>query len=176
MKKTISVLLAVCLLCFSLLPAAAAKDIGVISLRLNSDLAGKTKNDVAQLIELRSDNVTYGIRYGEPVSIADYAGSSENGALVSGRTYMIDYHLSPANGYTLPEQLIDSNFDISCGKGVTVIAKQIVSSSYRNANGELELVRGIRIYAKVVVDGNIFQRMVGLLHDWILKIKAWSLY
>ena len=176
MKKTVSVLLTVCLLCFCLLPAAAAKEIGVISLRLNSNIAGKTKNDVAQLIELRSDNVKYGIRTSEPISFADYGGTSENGKLVAGRTYTARYYLSAADGYALPEQLSDSNLIIECGKGVTVISKSIVTSRIRVEDGSFDEVKGIQIFAKVVVDGNFFQRMIGVFYDLFLKVKAFQLY
>lgn len=175
-KKVLSVLLSLLIVCACLLPALALQDCGTISVRLNSDIAGLTKNDVQKLIELRSGNVKYGIRTSEPVSFSDYGGSSENGKLVAGRTYTAHYYLTAADGYALPEQLTDSNLVIDCGKGVTVYNKAIVTSNVRLADGSFDEVKGIRIYAKIVVDGNFFQRMIGLFYDFYLKVKAFQLY
>ena len=175
-KKVLSVLLSLLIVCSCLLPAVALKECGTISVRLNSNIAGLTKNDVQKLIELRSDNVKYGIRTSEPIGIANYAGSSENGKLVAGRSYTISYYLSAADGYVLPDQLSDSSLDISCGKGVSVISKSIVTSNIRLEDGSFDEVKGIRIFASVVVDGNFFQRLTGLFYDFFLKVKAFQLY
>ena len=176
MKKVISVLLGLLIVCSCLLPAAALQDCGTISVRINSDIAGLTKDDVQKLIELRSDNVKYGIRTSEPVSFSNYAGTSENGKLVAGRTYTAHYYLTAADGYVLPEQLTDSNLVIDCGKGVTVYSKSIVTSNVRLADGSFDETKGIQIYAKIVVDGNFFQRMIGVFYDLFLKVKAFQLY
>lgn len=176
LKKMISVLLALCVLFLCLLPAAAAgSNFGVISVRLNSDIAGLTKDDAEKLIEIRSDNVVYKTGNGGPVFFADYGGTAEDGALVAGRTYTAYYSLEAADGYTLPDILNDNDVQIECGKGVSVISTQILSAKIRGEDGNFKEYREVRIFAQVVVDGNIFQRVIGMIHDLILKIKAWSL-
>ncbi len=176
LKRTIGLLLTVLVLCFCLLPAAAQNETGVITLRLNSDIDGRTKWDVEQLIEIKSGNVVYSTYRTAPVSVSDYAGTPDSGKLKAGRTYNIHYQLSAAEGYELPETVTADNVKIECGKGVKVHAVQITRGTYREENGALVTCRGLLIYASVVVDGNIFQRVIGWFHDLILKAKAWSLY
>ncbi len=177
MRKTIAVLLAAIMLfgCLSV-TAFAEEPVGQIRVRLKSDVAGATQEDVQRFIELTSGHAVLGFQWNEPVSVADYAGTPESGKLVAGRTYYVDYVLGAAEGYVLPETLTDENLVIECEKGVTVISRQIVTASVRNETGGFTNYKGLRGYAKLVVDGNAIQRMVGILHDLILKIKAWSLY
>ena len=186
-KKLVSVLLALCVLGGCLLLPAAAQTIdaqsgdaqsefGVISVKLNSDVAGYTENDIDKFIEIRSANVVSSQRDGGPVSVADYAGTHEFGALVAGRTYFIDYAMVAAEGCTLPDNVEDLDVAIECGKGVSVYHTAIVSGPYRDEDGVMREYKGFRIQAKVVVDGNAFQRVFGWIHDLILKIEAWSLY
>lgn len=176
LKKGIGILLAVLVLCFCMLPAAAQSETGVITVRLNSDVAGCTARNVEQLIEIKSGNVVYSTDRSDPVSVSDYAGTPDNGALRAGRTYNIYYLLSAAEGYALPETVTEDNVKIECGKGVDVISVQITEGTYREESGALTTRRGLMIYAAVVVDGNVLQRVTGWLHDLILKIRAWSLY
>lgn len=175
LKKIICMLLALSVVCFCMLPAAA-KETGVISLRLNSNIAGRTERDVAQLIEIRSGNVVFSEYRTSPVSVSDFAGTPDSGKLRAGRSYDISYQLSAAEGYELPETVTADNVQIECGKGVNVYSVQITSGTYREDNGELVTCRGLLIRAAVVVDGNVFQRVIGWFHDLILKAKAWSLY
>lgn len=175
LKKILCVLLSVLLVSLCLLPAAA-QETGVIRLRLNSDVAGCTERDVEALIEILSGNVVYTTRRTNPVSAADYGGTPDSGELKAGRSYDLHYQLSAAEGYELPEAITEDNVIIDCGKGVTVYAVQITGGSYREENGELVPHRGLQIYASVVVDGNVFQRVFGWIYDLILKARAWSLY
>ena len=176
LKKILSVLLAACVMSCCLLPAFAQSELGTIRVKLNSDVAGYTENDIDRFIVIQSDNVVSSQQDGGPVSVADYAGTPEFGALVAGRTYFIDYAMVAADGYTLPDKLEDVNVEIECGKGVSVYHTAIVSGPYRDETGEMHEYKGFRIQAKVVVDGNAFQRIIGVIHDLILKIEAWSLY
>ncbi|MBR3553019.1 MAG: hypothetical protein IKN72_06490 [Clostridia bacterium] len=176
LKKIIGVLLAVLVVCLCLLPAAAQNETGVITLKLNSNIAGCTERDVEQLIQIKSGNVVYGGYRSSPESVADYAGTADSGKLKAGRTYNIHYHLSAAEGYALPESVTADNVKIECDKGVKVISVQITSGKYREESGELVTHYGLLIYASVVVDGNIFQRVAGWFYDLILKARAWSLY
>ena len=176
LKKTLSVLFVICILGFCLLPAAAQMQGGPIKVKLNSNIAGLTQKDVEKLFELQSDNVEYRERSGGPILISDYAGTGVSGKLVAGRTYYIHYCMDPVEGVTLPEKLTDEDISITCGKGVSVISKQITYSHVRQDDGTYEDFRGVTIYAEVVVDGNVFQRVIGWFHDLILKIRAWSLY
>ncbi len=175
-NKILSVVLAVCLVCCCLLPAAAANETGVIRVKLHSDIAGLTVDDAEKLVELRSPNVVYRTGAGSPVQISDYAGTAIFDAAVAGRTYYISCTLVAADGYTLPDALSDGDLEIECGKGASVISTQIVSADIRDESGVLVPFRGLMINAEVVADGNIFQRLIGMLHDLVLKIRAWSLF
>ena len=178
MKKALSVVLAVCILCGCFMISAFAEDkpMGTVRVRLNSNVAGKTESDYADFIEILSDNAVYRFSGAGPVSVSDYAGTPENGKLVAGRRYSVSYCLDAADGYVLPDALNDGDIEIECGKNVTVYAKQIVSANYRTDDGEFVPYRGLRIVASITVDGNIIQRLFGMIHDLILKIQAWSLY
>ena len=172
-KKAISVLLALCAVCWCVLPAAAQRETGKIAVKLNSDIAGATYKDAGRLIELKTDNVVLSTRGDGPVYTVDYAGTPVSGELKAGRTYNIYYSLTAADGYTLPDTLNDGAVEIECGNGVKVISTQIVSLNDRNGN---PVYRGVKIYATVTVDSSTFQRIIGYIYDVILKIKAWSLY
>ena len=176
LKKMGCLLLAGLIMCFCLLPAVAQDEADVITLRLNSSIAGRTERDVEQLIEIKSGHVVYSTYRTSPVSVSDYAGTPDSGELKAGRTYTIRYQLSAAEGYELPEAVTAENVKIECGKGVTVYSVQITRGTYREGNGELVTHRGLLIHAGVVVDGNVFQRVIGWFHDLILKARAWSLY
>ena len=177
LKKTLSLLIASLMICVILLPATAAADVGPVSVKLNSNLAGKTENDVDAFIEVKSGNVVLRAIHGGPVSVYDYAGTPYlDEALVAGRTYDITYCLCPAEGYDFPEKLAEGDLEIECGKNVNVFHKTIAVGHDRNDDGTFRDDREIMIRAMVTVDGNAFQRVVGWFHDLILKIKAWSLY
>ena len=176
LKKSIALFLAVCAVCCCLLPAAAQAEIGPMAVKLNSNIAGCTNRDVDQLIELESDNIILSTRDKEPVYIVDYAGTSVSGEVVAGRTYFAYYVLEAAEGYALPDALEEGDISIACGKGVSVISTQIVTAPTKIDGVWVESFRGLRIYAKVLVDGSFFQRLIGRIHDVILKIRAWSLY
>ena len=176
LKKILCVLLSVLLMSLCLLPAAAQNETGVIRVRLNSDVAGCTERDAEALIEILSGNVVYTTRRADPVSVVNYAGTPDSGELKAGRAYDLHYQLSAAEGYELPEAITADNMIIDCGKGVDVYSVQITGGSYRDENGELVPHRGLVIYASVVVDGNLFQRVFGWFYDLLLKARAWSLY
>ena len=175
-KKTIAVLLALIAVLCCVQPAAALQKTGVIRVRLTSDISGLTENNVEKLIELKTDNVVTRVEHGGAFSIADYGGSPAPGPFVAGRTYYFHYMLQAADGYELPEALSDGDVEIECGKGVTVINTSITYGHYRLDDGTYDDTRGLMIHAKVVVDGNAIQRVVGVIYDIILKIRAWSLY
>ncbi len=175
-KKSVSLILAVCSLCCLLLPAAA-DNTGVISVKISSDIAGLTENDAEKLIEIKSPGIIYSARGDGPVSFSDYAGTSFDGELTAGRVYYIDYMLTAAEGYTLPDKIEEGDIDIECGRGVKVISAQIVTAKIREGDtAEFTEFRGLKIFAEVTVDSNIFQRIAGFIYDMILKIRAWSLY
>ena len=173
MKKWIAAVLAICL--FSgvlLLPAGAQQETGVISLRLNSNVAGCTRENADRLIEIRSGNVVPGCGGERAIFIANAAGGSEGAHMDAGRTYTITYTLGAAEGYTLPETLSDGDVQIETGQGVTVLNCAVI----RLATAGGETVRALRINANVKVDGNAIQRFIGWLRDLILKIRSWQLY
>ena len=175
-KKSVSLILAVCSLCCLLLPAAA-DNTGVISVKISSDIAGLTADDTEKLIEIKSPDVVYSEWGDGPVSFSDYAGTHYDGAAVAGRTYYIDYMLTAAEGFTLPDAFGEGDVEIECGKGVRIISSQIVTAKIRiEDSDDFTVFRGLKIYAAVTVDGNVFQRIIGYIYDTILKIRAWSLY
>lgn len=175
-KRVASVITAVCLLCCCLTPAAAAEPVGEMRVRLHSDVAGRTRDDIADHIEILSDNLIIEPVRKWPVSVYDYAGTPEFGRLKAGRIYYIYYDLVPAEGYVLPDNVADADLKIECGKGVSVYSVQIVKKAAREDTGAGGSDKGLMIYAAVTVDGSFFQRVVGRLYDIYLKIKAWSLY
>ena len=174
MKKWIALLMIACaLVCALLLPAAAQQETSVISLRLNSNVAGCTREDAARLIEIRSGNVAM-ISTGEwPIFIANAAGGTEGAHMDAGRKYTITYTLEAAEGYTLPETLSEGDVQIETGKGVTVLNCGVIRLA--TADGG-EPVRALRINANVKVDGNAIQRFIGCLRDLILKIRSWQMF
>ncbi len=177
MKKLISVTLALILLCGCLLlPAGAARELGPVHVKLNSDVAGCGEAQYAQIFEILSGNVTYGQKHGEPVSISDYVGRPLEGAMEAGRTYNVSCLLDAAEGFEMPESLPEGAVTVDCGKGVTVYHIAVVYGKYRQADDSYEIYRGIRINATVVVDSSTMQRVIGWLKDTILKIRMWQLY
>lgn len=180
MKKLIAVILAVCsFFCFPLLPARARAVGNVISLRLNSNIAGCTRADAEKLLEIRSAQVDYYKENGYAIFIADCAGGGEHAHMDAGRTYVITYTLAAAEGYTLPETLSDGDVSLECGKGVSKVSFDIIelwNTDPSAAPGEAKTTRVLRITAKVVVDGTPIQRVIGWLKDLFLKIRSWSLY
>ena len=180
MKKLIAVILAACaLFCFLLLPAGAQKEEDVISLRLNSHIAGCTRADADKLIEIRSGHVNYYYENGYAISIANYAGGGEYAHMDAGRTYVITYSLVASDGHTLPETLSDGDVSLDCANGVSMISCNVIELQNTDQDpvpGDANTTRVLRITAKVVVDGTAIQKVVGWLRDLFLKIRSWSLF
>ena len=176
MKKLISVTLVLVLLCGCLLLPAAARELGPVHVKLNSDIAGYGEAQYAQIFEILSGNVTYAHKHGVPVSISDYVGRPLEGAMEAGRTYNISCLLDAASGFEMPESLPDGAVTVDCGKGVTVNHIAVVYGNYRLDDDSYEIYRGLRITATVVVDSSMMQRVIGWLKDTILKIRTWQLY
>ena len=177
MKRTFALMLALILLCGCLLlPVHAESSVGAVKLRLRSDVAGYACSDYSRFMEIVSGNVIYNTRSAGPVYASDYGGTSDHGKLVAGRTYYVSYVVQAADGYALPDKIDDVDLSFDCGKGVSVITSQIVVADVRTDDGTFVRYKGLRVYAKLVVDGNIFQRIAGYFTDLYLKIRAWSLY
>lgn len=172
--------MAACLLLTCLLPAAAQTEEGPISLRVNSDVAGCTKKDYEQIVEILSPQVTYyygASADGIPIHIANYAGGTEHAHMEAGRNYAVTCVLQAAEGYTLPETLSDGDVVFDCGKGVDVVYCKVVEIRRPDsAEEENPRTRALKIVANVVVDGTVLQRVIGWFRDVILKIRSWSLY
>ena len=178
MKKMLSAALAACILLACLLPAAArAEADGPITLRINSNIAGRTETDYEQIVEILSPQVTYYNDRNNAVSIANCAGGSEYAHMEAGRSYAVTCTLKAADGYTLPETLSDGDVAIECGKGAKVAYCKVAEMHVPNPDPRVdERVRVLRIIATIVVDGNPIQRIIGWFKDVILKIKSWQLY
>ncbi len=176
-RKIISVVLALCMLGVFMLPAAAAESVGTVKVALSSDVAGRKEEESQAFITVLSGNVRCSDHNAGPVSASDYAGTPViEEPLVAGRTYYVSYLLEATDGCMLPDRIEDCDLEIECGKNIEVFSKQIVVSHAKTENGMVEDFRGLRIQARVLVDGNFLQRIIGLFHDIILKIRAWSLY
>lgn len=181
MKKMIAVILAACTLFgFFLLPAAAQNEENAISLRLNSNIAGCTRADADQLIEILSGPVQYCYdEKGYSVFIANCVGGMEGAHMDAGRTYVITYTLEASDGYTLPETLSDGDVSLECANGVSVISCNVIELQNTDQNpapGDANTTRVLRITAKVVVDGTAIQKVIGWLRDLLLKIRSWTLF
>ena len=175
-RKTLSVLLALCAVFCMVLPALSAAPTGPVSITLHSDIAGCTENDLQKLFTVDSGEVIPWTHGGVPVHIAEYAGGVPDGALEPGRTYYIYYTFEAAEGYELPETASGGWLTVACDKGVKLIRADVVDISVAQGNPRGGTVRGLRIYAEVVAQGTVFQRMLGWIRDVIDKIRAWSLY
>ena len=176
MKKLLSfTLIFVLTLCCFTPPAAAEPACGTIRVRLNSDVAGCTEQDVDRLIELLSPQVTWYNNPIGPVSVADYVGGSFDVRMEPGREYAVTYMLQAAEGYELPAALAEGDVEFECGKGVKVVYCKTAEMAVPNAD-KYARTRAIRIIAKVIPDCTFAQRIVGLIKDIILKIRSWQLY
>ena len=180
MKKTVSAVLVVCLLlCCLHMPAAAQAEEQVIRLRINSDVAGCTEDDCARIAEILSPQVVYRFtRSGRgPVLIAAAAGGSPNGPIEAGRMYTLTCMFAAADGYALPDTLSEGDVVLECGKGITVISCEVVNMSLGlNDDGTAKTEKALRVYVKLIADGSVFRRMIGIIKDLIQRIRAWSLY
>ena len=180
MKKLLCILLVCCIFMPGmLLTSAKSSETDAIVLRLHSDVAGCTRSDYEQLIEILSDQVQF--KQWEhkeyPVDIENAASFSTHEGMTAGRTYYITYYLAAADGYTLPDEIGEDDVVLQCGKGVEVILCGIVDYYTPSATPlKGTTTRTLRIVAKVVVDGSVFQRIIGWLKDLILKIRSWQLY
>ena len=176
MKKLISVLLVLSVMLCCLAPLAMAEpECGTIRIRLNSNVAGCTEQDVDKLIELLSPQVTWYNNPSNPVSIANAAGGAEHAHMEAGREYAITYMLKAADGYELPAELADGDVEFECGEGVTVIYCKIAEMHVPGGD-KYARTRAIRIIAKVIPDYTFMQRIIGIIKDIILKIRSWQLY
>ncbi len=178
MKKLISLILVFGLLLCCLPPCFAAAEGDAIAIRLNSDVAGCTREDVDRLIELLSPQVTW-YENGQgngPVSIANAAGGGEYAHMEAGREYTVTYMLQAAEGYTLPEEIGEGDVSFACGKGVSVIYCKIAEMHNPATPDKYDRIRALRIMATVVPDGTALQRIIGWVRDLILKIRSWQLY
>ncbi len=177
MKKTICAVLIMCvMLCGLVLPAAAEQDDGVIRIKLNSDIAGCTKDDHSKLIEILSPQVTFYYDNSSPIHISNAAGASEEAHLDAGRSYYIIYTLDAAEGYSFPETLSDGDIEIECGKGVSLISYDIIKLSTGKTPDPSTFHPLLRVRATVVVDGSAIQRIIGWFRDLVLRIRSWQLY
>ncbi len=179
MKKITVFVLTLCLLLGCLFLPSSAESRDVISLRLNSNVAGCTDDDAGRLIEILSPQVTYYTDGRGPVHVSDYAGFSLWGQMEAGRSYYLEYTLVPAEGYTLPDELSEGDVSVDCGKGVSLISCRVINLSVAGSSastGRSTVRKVLRLTATVVVDGNPFQRLIGVIKDIFLKIRTWQLY
>lgn len=157
-----------------LIPVSAAAVDESIKLHLRSDLDGVKPEEYAKFAEIDSDVIDFNtVTRKYPVSAADHAGTpvAQEEALKAGREYVVDYDLFPKNGYVLPQTAEELDIQFECDKGVRVIHAAVTYG----LPGEGD-TRAVHIMAVVVVDGNLFQRIIGWLYDCYIKMRAWSLY
>ena len=97
------------------------------------------------------------------------------------------------SGSSMENTLMDGDLVISLNNGKyktgdvigfyynnVVLIKRVIATSGDwvdiAEDGTVTVEKGLRIQARVVVDGRLFQRITGFLYDIYLKIRAWSLY
>ena len=181
MKKLFSAALAALLLFSCLFPAAAQETEALpavpIRLRVHSDVAGFAEQDVDRLVEILSGHVVFREDGLYPVSVSNVIGESENGPMAAGREYTIVITFLAAEGYALPDALAEGDVTFECGRGARIASCRIADFAVPGAPPRSpERLRTLQICAVVVPDSNVFQRLVGILQDLWLRIRAWSLY
>lgn len=175
MKKALSLLLSVVMLSLLCLPAFAAQTADV-AVSFGPSLAGLTSDDADAIAQSLSEGLKLDCFNGlEPVLVTDYSGNPYQGAMKQGRTYYIYVSFEAADGFVLPENITAENADITLGEGMEVIAIQKTRGNYR-IDDEMVLHDAVRFSVKAVIPGNALQRIIGIIADFILKLKAWSLY
>lgn len=173
MKKTLSVVLALIILVFSMcFPVYAQENSDVFRFSLKSNVSGLTWDDYEEFAVFDTEKLKYDTGHTNPVGIYTYAGDVYIDELKPGRTYYISHSFVAADGYEFPEEFNEENMEFDCEKGCTVLWY----NKTKGYEGLYVTYDGLYIYTKVVVDGNIFQRIFGRIADWFLKIKAWSPY
>ena len=172
MKKTISFLLAAILLFSALVPVLAADaEKPTTRMHLRSDLAGMKPADYTKFAEIEGGVLDFNtVTRVNPVSVSDYSGTGlmNTDELKAGREYVIYYDLYPADGFVLPQTKEELDIQFDCDKGAQVITYNIT----RGRDNQ----RMVNIMAVVIVDGSLFQRIIGWLYDRYIKARAWSLY
>ena len=176
MKKVCSLLLAAVMLLATgmLVPVSAVEGDTSIRLHLRSDLDGVKPQEYTKFAEIDSLVADFNtVTRNDPVYVSDYAGTAvpDDRPLKAGREYEVDYDLFPKGGFVLPETADGLDIQFTSDSGVRVMHIAVT----HGLPGEGD-TRAIHITAVVVVDGNIFQRIVGWLYDRYLKARAWSLY
>ncbi len=156
-RKTVSLLLAVVAALGMLIPAAALETASPVKVTLKSAVAGATRYDTDRLISVETPTAT--LAAGAPISITDYAGRPEGAHMTAGRTYYIAYTLIAAEGYALPAATGDAGLTVACEKGAKLLSADISGDS-------------LVIRAKVTADGSVLQRIIGFLHDLLLKLRS----
>ena len=174
MKKVLSIFLTVVILVLPFSFAAGAKEYdSVISITLNDDIAGFDYTAPERIAVITSDNVVFEADGdSSALQINDYAGNVYLDKLRPGRTYTFSYSITPADGFTIPDTLDDTNVNITCADGARVIYYAKAQGAYKDGKPTYSLL----LYTQVTVKGTAFQRIIGRILDFILKIKAWSLY
>lgn len=172
MKKTLSVLFAaVLLLCVSV-PFAAADNGSddIITIELFSDIAGLSYKDSDRIVKTDSDKI---ILRTENFQISDYAGDVYLDKMKAGRTYYLNFEFVSSDDYIIPTELDAMNLTVSCADGVKEMWKGI-GTGYNSADTSRYHV--LMMSTVVKVDGNVFQRVLGSILDFFLKLSAWSPY
>lgn len=159
MKKSISILLVfLCLLTALALPCFALD----VDIRIRSDVQGLTYEQPEQMVDVSAGLVRQNIQ------INDYAGNVYLGAMKPGRTYYIQHSFAPENGFTLPEQLDESNTVILCDKGTSVYWYGITTGANNTHYAAF--------HTKVTVQGTPWQMFWGRIVDLWNKMLAWAPY
>lgn len=163
MKKICSFFLAF-IIVFMISAVCFAENPAVISASFNSNLEGVNYTNVDKLVNLENGTLTISV---DDILLCDNAQNLYFEAMKPGRTYYINYEFRTEDSTEFSEESDGTDFDFSC-EGNT----EIIYACYAESNEGITLL----VTEKVIVDGNIFQRIIGAVSDWILKLRAWSLY
>lgn len=169
MKKALCIFLTViCLLSVCIMPASAQNKEAKISVTINTDISGLDCYDYKEFAVINNDAIRFRDYENGFLQVNDYSGDVYFGKLKPGRKYNIDFSFSPKDGYTLPDEMNESNTEIICSENCDVYWYGITVG--RDCEHFAE------IHAEITVDGNFFQMLFGRIADWWIKIKAWSPY
>lgn len=166
MKKILSAALAVLFICFAAFPCTAMAKQAVISALFNDELEGMSDADCRKFADLSGGDL---VMQDDRVWVYDYTNMPYFDKMKPGRTYYVEFEFLKADGCEFPEELTKENVDFRCGEHNEIVW-------YHYAGSSKEPHKVLYVCEKVVIDGNIFQRLFGRIADFFLKVRAWSPY
>ncbi|HBL40738.1 MAG TPA: hypothetical protein DDY98_03890 [Ruminococcaceae bacterium] len=169
MKKTVSVCVAILLALFPLVLSASATQQANVAAKFTGRLGGMSVADFRRFADLSGGNLIFHTEENDDRTIVcDCTGDLYFDKMIPGRTYTVTFEFAPAPGYAFADEVTEENANFTCEEGSEIVWVRLV----RGNQGETYL----SVCEKVCVPGTWWERIIGKVSDWILRIKAWSLY